>query len=98
MATRLPAAVILVSLVSLLVATIVGVSTGRSLGEDLNEDRLVSLRSSGAIDIAAQMGSLSRTAEALASSPQAVIALDTFSALLNAGIMTLTAAIKRFAR
>ena len=79
MATRLPAAVVSVSLFSLIIATLVGVSTGRSLGEDLNDERLVALRSSGAFDVAAQMRSLARTSDALASSPQAVMALESFT-------------------
>ncbi len=80
MGTRLPAAVMTVSLLALVVATIVGVVTGRDLGEDLNDDQLVALRSSGAIDVTNHMGSLSRTAEALASSRQAVVAVEEFAA------------------
>jgi class 3 adenylate cyclase len=80
MATRLPVAVILVSLISLVVASVVGVKTGRDLGRDLTDDRLVALRASGAQNIAGHMRSLSRTADALASSPQAVLAIEAFTA------------------
>ncbi|MCP3909859.1 MAG: hypothetical protein GY713_02795 [Actinomycetia bacterium] len=79
MATRLPTAVILVSLISLIVAIVVGVRTGTDLGRELNEDRLVALRASVASDIAGQVNGLSRQSEALASSPQAVVALDSFA-------------------
>ena len=79
MATRLPTAVILISLVSVVIATIVGVRTGSSLGRDLTDDQLVAQRASGASDVAAQVASLGRTATALASSPQAIVAIDSFA-------------------
>ena len=74
MATRLAAAVILVSLVSLVVATWVGLTTGRDLGEDLFVDRLGSLQTSAAFDTTATMVSLDRAATAAAESPQAAAA------------------------
>lgn len=80
MATRLPAAVMTVSLVSLLVATLVGVTTGRDLGNDLTDERLLAMRTSSAGDIEGQMRSWRRTAAALATSPQAVVAVDEFAA------------------
>ena len=80
MGTRLPAAVMTVSLLALVVATVVGVVTGRDLGQEINDEQLVALRSSGAIDVTNHMGSLGRTAETLASSPQAVVAVDEFAA------------------
>ena len=73
MRTRLPTAVIVVSLISLVVATIVGVRTGTSLGRDLTDERLVALRASAASDVDADLGSLRRSAQALASSDQAVV-------------------------
>ncbi len=78
--TRLPGAVIAVSLISLIIAMVVGVRTGTSLGRDLTDDRLVALRSSGALDVALDVGSLGRTAEALASSRQSVATLEGLSA------------------
>lgn len=78
MTTRLAAAIVSVSLVSLLVATIVGLTAGRDLGNELFEDRLVAMSASASYDVDAHMAALRRTAEALASSPQAVVALDAF--------------------
>ncbi|MGI9623479.1 MAG: adenylate/guanylate cyclase domain-containing protein [Acidimicrobiales bacterium] len=79
MATRLPAAVVGVSLVSLLVATFVGVGTGRDLGNDLTDEGLVALRSTAALDIERHITSLERTTSALSSSPQARIAVGEFA-------------------
>jgi class 3 adenylate cyclase len=79
MGTRLPAAVMTVSLLALVVATIVAVVTGRDLGQEINDDQLVALQASGAIDVTNHMASLSRTTEALAASPQAVVAVDEFA-------------------
>ncbi len=79
MGTRLPAAVMTVSLLALVVATIVAVVTGRELGQEINDDQLVALRASSAIDVTNHMASLSRTTEALAASPQAVVAVDEFA-------------------
>ena len=79
MGTRLPAAVITVSLLALVVATVVAVVTGRDLGQEINDDQLVALRASGAIDVTNHMESLARTSEALASSPQAVAAVEAFT-------------------
>ena len=79
MATRLPAAVIVVSLASLITAIIVAVDTGRDLGQDLTDDRLRSLQASAVLDVTAHFNGLSRTSQALASSPQAVEAVDAFA-------------------
>jgi class 3 adenylate cyclase len=79
MTTRLAAAVVGVSLVSLLVATIVGLTAGRDLGTDLYEDRLVAMSASASSDAKGHMTSLQNTAAALATSPQAVAALDAFA-------------------
>jgi class 3 adenylate cyclase len=83
MATRLAASVVIVSFTALVIATIVGLNAGRSLGEDIYENRLDSLESSGAFDVASQLRSTSNTATALAASPQAVIALDEFNSALD---------------
>lgn len=79
MGTRLPAAVVTVSLLALVVATVVAVVTGRDLGQEINEEQLVALRASGTIDVTSHMRSLERTAEALGSSPQAVAAVEAFT-------------------
>ncbi len=79
MATRLAAAVITVSLMSLIVATMVGLTTGRDLGEDLFVDRLDSLRSSAGFGATVEMRSLANTTTAVADSPQAAVAIDAFS-------------------
>jgi len=83
MATRLAASVVVVSFSALVLATIVGLNAGRSLGEDIYEDRLISLESSGAFDVAAQLRSTTNIATALAASPQAVVALDEFKSALG---------------
>lgn len=79
MATRLAAAVIIVSLMSLVVATMVGLTTGRDLGKDLFVDRLDSLQTSAAFDTTAEMNSLANATTAVADSPQAAVAIDAFS-------------------
>lgn len=79
LATRLPAAVIAVSLVSLVATIIVAVSTGRDLGRNLVDDRLKALQANGAFDVAAQMNSLARSTRSLASSPQTAVAIDEFA-------------------
>ncbi len=79
MATRLPAAVVAVALVSLTIATIVGVTTGRSLGKDLNDDQIVAIRSAAGFDVAVEMRGLQRMASGLALSDQAVIAVEEMS-------------------
>ena len=79
MATRLPAAVVVVSLASLIAAIIVAVDTGRDLGQGLTDDRLRALQASAVLDVTAHFNGLSRTAQALAASPQAVEAVDSFS-------------------
>jgi class 3 adenylate cyclase len=83
MATRLAAAVVLVSFISLAIATAVGLKTGEELGKDIYQDRLSALQSTGAADVAAQLNSTTRMATSLAASPQAVIALDEFDDALR---------------
>lgn len=80
MATRLAAAVVVVAAISLIVSTIVGITSGRDLDRDINHGRLESLGRSGATEIATQATSLSRSAVALAASPQAAIGVAEFSA------------------
>ena len=84
MATRLAAAVISVSLMSLVVATLVGLSTGRDLGEDLFVDRLDSLQTSAAVDTTIAMNSLASAMTAVGDSPQAGVAIDAFSEAYDA--------------
>lgn len=79
MATRLAAAVISVSLMSLVVATMVGLSTGRDLGKDLFVDRLDSLQNSAAVDTTSAMNGLASAMTAVGDSPQAGLAIESFS-------------------
>lgn len=79
MSTRLAAAVILVSLVSLVVATWVGLTTGRDLGEDLYTERLDALQTSAAFDTTAAVVTLERSTTAAADSPQAGLSIEAFS-------------------
>lgn len=83
MATRLAAALVIVSFIALAVATIVGLNTGKQLGRDIYENRLTGLQSTGATNVAAQLNSTARMATSLAASPQAVVALDEFDAALS---------------
>ena len=78
-ATRISAAVVVVSLLSLLIATVVGLRTGKNLGEDLYEDQIRAMRSSGSFDVNAYLNSLEATVDGLASSPQAAAAVEEFS-------------------
>ncbi len=80
MASRLAASIVAVSVVSLAIATVVGLSTGRDLTQDTLDDQLTGLGTTGALDVAQQIASQSRLAETLASSPQAAIAIDRFTA------------------
>ena len=79
MATRLAASVVAVSFIALVIATAVGLNSGRELGKEIYENRLKSLEFSGGFDVAAHLRSTTRTANSLAASPQAVVALDLFS-------------------
>ncbi|MCP5024983.1 MAG: adenylate/guanylate cyclase domain-containing protein [Actinomycetia bacterium] len=80
MATRIPAAVVGISLLSLVVATLVGLAAGSDLDRELTDDQLIALRSSGASDVERHMTSLMRSSEALAASPQTATAIEAFSA------------------
>ena len=72
---RLAAAVLLVSLVSLAVATLVGLSSGSGLGRDIYQTRLTTLRAAGASDVAGVLQSTRSATEALARLwPEAVAA------------------------
>jgi hypothetical protein len=53
LATRLPAVVVDVSLVSLVAAIIVVVDTGRNLGQDLDDDRIDALQGSAVFGVTA---------------------------------------------
>lgn len=80
MATRLAAAVLAVSLLALAAATVVGLDSGFDLGRQINRDRLTSVDASAAFDIEAQLAGTRSASLALASSPQAVDAIDRFGA------------------
>jgi class 3 adenylate cyclase len=82
-ASRLAAAVVAVSVISLVIATLVGVGAGRDLADDLTDDRLSSLRTTAAADIASEMRSIARTADALAASPGAAEAVESFARALD---------------
>ncbi|MGI9596507.1 MAG: adenylate/guanylate cyclase domain-containing protein, partial [Acidimicrobiales bacterium] len=73
------AAMVGVSIISLLIITVIGLVTGRDLGRDLDQRRLRAMQSSGASDVASHMGNLQRSASALSASPQAEIALQAFA-------------------
>jgi len=83
LATRLAAAVVLTSFVALAVATLVGLRTGEDLGKDIYQNRLSSLQTTGAKNVAAQLQSTSRMATSLAASPQATIAVEEFAGALQ---------------
>jgi class 3 adenylate cyclase len=70
--------VLLVSLVSLAVATIVGLRSGAGLGRDIYQTRLTTLRTAGATDVAGVLGSTRQATEALALSPATAAAIDAF--------------------
>ena len=79
MATRLAASVVAVSFIALMIATAVGLNSGQELGKDIYENRLRSLEFAGGFDVATQLRSTIRTANSLAASPQAAVALDVLS-------------------
>ena len=75
MATRLAAAVVIVSLVSLLVAAFVGITTGRRLGKDISDARLSALDANGAANVASRLRSIGDITAVLAASPATIEAL-----------------------
>ena len=83
-ATRLAAAVLLVSLVSLAVATLVGLSSGSGLGRDIYQTRLTTLRAAGASDVAGVLQSTRSATEALALSPATADVIDAFGRAFSA--------------
>ena len=82
MATRLAAAILLVSLVSLAIATLVGVNAGFDLGRGIYQARLTSLDGSGSADVAARLSSTRSATETLALSPESAVAIDEFDQAL----------------
>jgi len=82
-ATRIASAVIVVSLLSLTVATVIGLNTGRDLGGELFDDQIEAIRSAGNGDATAYLNSLALTAESLAASPQASGSIEAFSSALE---------------
>jgi class 3 adenylate cyclase len=83
LSSRLAATVLGVGLVSLLAATAVGLNAGQSLGRTIVNDSLTALRASGAIEVVAQLRYYQGLAGSLASSAQAPIAVEEFSAALS---------------
>ncbi len=83
MATRLAAAVLLVSLVSLAIATLVGVNAGFDLGRDIYRARLSAAAGSGSADVVAMLTSTRRATEALALSPETATAIEEFDQALG---------------
>lgn len=79
MATRLAAAVVIVTFVALAVAGLVGLSAGVDLGRDIYRDRLTVMAGTGARDVGAAVDSTAALAEALAASPAAADALSAFA-------------------
>lgn len=80
MATRLAAAVLVVSFLALATATVVGVASGFELGRQIDRDRLTSMDAAGAFDIEAQLSGTRSASRALAASPQAADAIEQFDA------------------
>ena len=78
MATRLAAALLLVSLASLVVATIVGVNSGYDLGRRIYQSQLTSLGSAGGFDVASQLAAIRSATEARALSPSAAETIASF--------------------
>ncbi len=83
MATRLAAAVLLVSLVSLAIATLVGVNAGYDLGRGIYQARLTSLEGSGSADVAARLRSTRAGTDTLALSPESATAIEEFDRALT---------------
>lgn len=79
-ATRLAASVVVISLVSLVVATLVGVTTGEDLADDLNEEHLRATVESASSDVQTELRGLGRTTDALAVSLQAAVSVELFDA------------------
>ena len=77
-ATRLAAAVLLISLVSLATATVVGLRSGSGLGRDIYQTRLTTLRTAGTADVAGVLRTARSATEALALSPATAVAIDAF--------------------
>ena len=78
MATRLAAAVLLVSLASLTVATLVGINSGFDLGRKIYQAQLTSLGNAGALDVAGRLTAIRSATEARALSPAAADTLVRF--------------------
>ena len=83
MATRLAAALLLVSLASLVVATIVGVDSGYDLGRRIYQSQLTSLGSAGGFDVASQLNGIRSATEARALSPSAAETIESFDEAFN---------------
>jgi class 3 adenylate cyclase len=83
MATRLAAAIVLVSLASLAIATIVGIRSGSQLGRNIYRAQLTQLGGAGGYDVAAQLNAIRSATEARALSPAAADAIARFSRAID---------------
>ncbi|MEM9033050.1 MAG: adenylate/guanylate cyclase domain-containing protein [Actinomycetota bacterium] len=83
MATRIPAAVIVVAFVSLAAAVIAAVVTGRDLGEDITEERLEALQATAAQEVIAELRALGNTAAVLGDDPTVAATIAELSAGLD---------------
>ncbi len=83
MATRLAAALLLVSLASLVVATLVGVNSGYDLGRRIYQSQLTSLGSAGGFDVASQLTAIRSATEARALSPSTAQTIELFDQAFN---------------
>ncbi len=79
MATRLAAALVIVTFVALAIASLVGLNAGVDLGRDIYRERLTAIADAGARDVAAALDSTAALGEALAGSPGAAEAITAFT-------------------
>ena len=82
MATKLAAALVVVSFGSLAIATAVGLQTGVDLGRDIYRERLTSMANVAAIDVEASLNSTRALSESLALSPETAAAISAFNSAL----------------
>ena len=83
MATKLAAALVVVSFGSLAIATVVGLQTGIDLGRDIYRERLTSNANVAAIDVESSVNSTRALGESLALSPEAATAINSFSSAFS---------------
>ncbi|MGB0114910.1 MAG: adenylate/guanylate cyclase domain-containing protein [Ilumatobacteraceae bacterium] len=80
MATRLAAALVLVTFAAIAVSTIVGLTSGIDLGRQLYEERLTSLSNAASFEVASGLQSADALSESLSSSSGVARALEEFTA------------------